>query len=211
MDEFEIPASREQTVVDVVHSTALAAILVGTFRAGDELNDRSWAVQFGVARSQIREAFDRLELQGLIDVPTSKFRSLRTFSDDEVRHTAWDWAVLHGMVVRSLPAKVRGETAVALHYAHEAAQDTRAEDRQVASFEFYELIRDASPSRTLRLAASSATYRCRLAGTSPADRPTGDAALQAGIIDALEVDGPAEVERLLFRWATPRFPRRAPG
>lgn len=200
VNEFEIPISRGHTIADVVHNTALAAIVVGTVQSGDELDDQAWAMQFGVGRASIRDAFRRLELQGLTDRTVSRSRALRSFTDDEAQQEASEWALLHGMIARSLSARSRAAVAVALREAHDRSRDARAEDGQVASFEFYELLRDATPRIGLRTIASGAAYRCRLAGASPADQPD-DETLQADLIEALAADDPLEAERILLQWA----------
>lgn len=67
-DGFEkIGASFQMTVRDHVHRAMRNAILAGRFSAGQKVNERSLAEQFGVSTTPIKEALRQLETEGLVE------------------------------------------------------------------------------------------------------------------------------------------------
>ncbi|SFA73499.1 DNA-binding transcriptional regulator, GntR family [Rhizobium sp. NFR07] len=67
-ESFEkIGASFQMTVRDHVHRTMRNAILAGRFAAGEKVNERNLAEQFGVSTTPIKEALRQLETEGLVE------------------------------------------------------------------------------------------------------------------------------------------------
>lgn len=200
-DEFDIPVARGHTVADAVHNTALSAIVLGKLRAGDALDVRSWATHFGVARSQVRIAFTRMQRQGLTEAAAGPPEAMRSFSSAERRREAMDWALLHGMIAGTLTRDSKEMLGDLWGGSLEVLREPNAEQRHVASFEFYELLRDATPRLALRSAARAAAYRARLALVGPSEGPAEDAALQIALRIALQVDPVLKPDVPFVRWA----------
>jgi DNA-binding GntR family transcriptional regulator len=58
---------RRRTKADVVYEALQASILSGTLREGEHLRQEEVAAQWGVSQTPVREAFRRLESEGLVE------------------------------------------------------------------------------------------------------------------------------------------------
>ena len=67
------------------YSLILSAIDNGTYRPGDRLVESELADRFGVSRTPVREALQRLSAEGLVDVEEFRGASVRNATMDEVR------------------------------------------------------------------------------------------------------------------------------
>jgi DNA-binding GntR family transcriptional regulator len=191
-------------VADLVHGAALAAIVVGEVRQGDELKDKEWAARFEVSRTPVREAFKRLESHGLVDVAAARFTRVRTFTADEAHEAAMDWALLHQGVVRSACRRPDAELVGWLRRAVGAGQGVERSVARAGQFAFFEVLREATSRFGLRLGATAAAYQFRLAADSLPDRPAEDSALQADVLDAVERSDPAAADSAFARWLATR-------
>ena len=80
------PVSRSGETVERVAAELKAGIFEGRFAPGQRLISRDVVEQLGVSRSSLREAFRRLEADGLVDVIPNRGAVVRTLSPAEVQH-----------------------------------------------------------------------------------------------------------------------------
>lgn len=200
---------QSMTVADHVHEAALAAIVAGSLGPNDELHDKDWAERFGVSRTPIREAFKRLEMHGLVDVAAARFTRVRRFTAEEAHEAVTDWVMLHESVVASVSRHAVHDLIRRLRRIAAAECVTDPGTRHATHFEFFQVLRDATPSFGLRLGATAAAYRYRLAASSLPDRPDAGAVLRAGIIEALERADAHAVQSAFAHWARVRVPLMA--
>ena len=85
---------------DEVHARIGAAILDGTLSPGQRLRDVDLALQLGVSRTPVREALQRLERFGLVEVAVGRYTRVST-PDDRVREETGEFtAYLMGNALR---------------------------------------------------------------------------------------------------------------
>lgn len=186
-----------RTVADVVHEATLAAIVSGELAPGDELKDKEWSTRFAVSRTPVREAFQRLEAHGLVEIAAARFTRVRTFAVEEAREVASDWAYLHSAIVGSV---CRTHGADVVGRLRLAAGPDRGASTHAGLFAFFDELREVTPHFGLKLGATAAAYQFRLAVESLPGRDLADAALQADIIHSLERADSAGVDLAFSRW-----------
>lgn len=177
--------TRKYCTSDLVHDRMLELIVSGSLTSGRDLRDHEWAEVVEVSRTPIREAIKRLEGLGIVDIAAARYTRLMTFERDLARQEAADWAMVHLMLVQSVVASNPRTLISKLETAQ--ARHLRAEDdkRRACSFAFFEHLRAAASSFSLRLGATSAAYRFRLASNELRDHSGADSTLHAEIVEAL--------------------------
>jgi DNA-binding GntR family transcriptional regulator len=192
--------SRRQTTVDEVHSIMLTAIVNGELTAGQGLHDHSWAAELHVSRTPIRESIKRLDGHGIVDVAAARYTRLASFTPADARREARDWAAIHLALVSS----VCGSTDHALlsnldsaRQRHETADESR---RHAESFHLFEHLRQATESFSIRLGATAAAYRLRLAIADLPDHHHAALTLHADILTALRRGERDLIEPAFAQW-----------
>lgn len=178
--------ARRHTVVDQVHELMLEAIRIGELGAGDELRDQTWATRLGISRTPIREAIKRLEGHGLVSIAAARFTRIISFTPEEARHEARDWAVTHLALLEEVELRVDRALFAELEALRERVHNATEAERGRRVFAFFERIRAQTTSFSLQLGATAAAYRLELARSSLVGHSGADAALCADIIAALQ-------------------------
>jgi DNA-binding FadR family transcriptional regulator len=76
--DIRIEAGADETKTAQIFNQIASAILAGKFNAGDVLaSERSLAEQLGVSRNIVRNAYRRLEEQGLVETAGTAARRVR--------------------------------------------------------------------------------------------------------------------------------------
>lgn len=192
--------SRRHTTVDQVHGLMLAAIVAGDLQPGQELRDQAWATELKVSRTPIREAIKRLEAQGIVDIAAARYTRLASFTPEEARREARDWASLHIALAGVLCESADRPLVTALERAqrrHQAADEAKA---TVASFAFFEHLRATSESFSVQLGGISVAYRLRLALPGLPGLRDADRALHADILTAFKRRDPDGLGPCFARW-----------
>lgn len=200
------------SVADQVFRAMLESIVDGSLAAGDAVHDREWAVNLGVSRTPVREAIQRLDGLGLLDVAPARYTRLRTFSPEAAHREARDWASLHHALVSALSAAIPEGLVELLHKIRDAFHHLIKAGREAFAehFAFFEALRDASQSYGIQLGATAAAYRLRLAEPSLVSSPGAHAALHTGIVGAFTGQGPDHARKALAAWVNHHAPHRAP-
>lgn len=200
-------------VADQVHQMMLDAIVDGDLLAGDALHDHVWAEALGVSRTPVREAIQRLHGLGLLDVAPARYTRLCAFSPNSAHREAQDWATLHHSVVASVNPVVSDELVEELHAVREAVA-TKADDRngfQSGSFGFFRTLRTASPSYSLRLGATAAAYRLRLADSTLPHVPHHSIQLHSDVVTAIASNDAGHAHHAFTTWTARHDPAAGPG
>src|SRR6478752_5407555 len=114
------PGPAPSSVADQVFRSMLASIVDGSLVAGAAVQDREWAVALGVSRTPVREAIQRLDGLGLLDVAPARYTRLRTFTPEAADREARDWASLHHALISALHAALPEGLLEFLHGIREA-------------------------------------------------------------------------------------------
>lgn len=94
------PAGRTGETVERVAAELKNRILDGRLAPGQRLISRDVVEQLGISRNSLREAFRRLEADGLVDVVPNRGAVVRNLSSAEVRHVFQIREALEGYAVR---------------------------------------------------------------------------------------------------------------
>lgn len=180
----------------------LDAIVDGSLAAGAAVHDREWALTLGVSRTPVREAIQRLDGLGLLDVAPARYTRLRSFSPEAADREARDWASLHHALVSALHAAIPEGLLEFLHAIRDAFRRLvqAGADAFAEHFAFFQALREASSSYSIRLGATAAAYRLRLAEPCLAHTPAAHGALHSGIVRALAGEGAEHARRALASW-----------
>jgi DNA-binding GntR family transcriptional regulator len=197
--------SRRSTTADEVHAIMLAAIVNGELFAGQELRDHSWATQFAVSRTPVREAIKRLEGHGIVDIAAARYTRIASFTPAKARQEAHDWASIHLALVGTLCASADRALISRLKTAsdrHRSATDAR---RSAANFAYFAVLRAATQSFSIQLGATAVAYRLQLALPQLPELRDADLALHADIISALRLRDSGPLASAFATWTRGAF------
>lgn len=188
-------------VADQVHDLMLDAIVEGSLTSGQVIHDHVWAEQLGVSRTPVREAVQRLNGLGLLDVAPARFTRLISFTPHAAHQEAHDWLALHHAVISCILSTATVELLEQLRRRRHAYHSSNGTDRCAANFAFHQALRDAVPNFALHLGATACAYRFRLAEPLLTHDPGVAAALHTGIITTLETGTLSQAHEAMTRWA----------
>jgi DNA-binding GntR family transcriptional regulator len=83
--EDDAPAARFPTAQDEVYEHMKGRILSGEFAGGMRLNPVEIGAMLGVSRTPVREAFHRLDVEGLVTITPNRGAVVTTLTVDDVR------------------------------------------------------------------------------------------------------------------------------
>jgi len=114
---------------DEVFARLGEAILDGQLAPGERLRDHELAQRLGVSRTPVREALQRLERTGLVEVSPNRYTRVTT-PNDKVQQDVFEFvAYLMGIAVRMAVARCSDDVlADALDDADEMIDASRADD-----------------------------------------------------------------------------------
>jgi len=81
VQKFKRPLAREE-----VYTTLQTWIVEGVYRPGETIRDQDLADALGVSRTPVREALQRLQDEGFVEMATNRWTRVATLDLDEVRH-----------------------------------------------------------------------------------------------------------------------------
>ena len=95
-----LDAPQPQRLSDMVFVRLAQAIVQGELAPGQSLRDQDLADQLGVSRMPVREALQRLERAGLIEMAASRYTRVAELTPERVRDTIEHAGYLYGSIVR---------------------------------------------------------------------------------------------------------------
>lgn len=132
------------SVASQVYDDIRESVLNGSLLPGTHLAEPQVASQMGVSRSPVREAFQRLEANGLITIHPSQGAFVRGLSTDEVRGVYTARILIEGYMAELAAQKASRADAKALRQAvAEVDEVARKEDYQAtieADFALHRLV-----------------------------------------------------------------------
>ena len=194
-------------VAEQVERLMLSAIVDGKLTSGDSIHDHEWADALGVSRTPVREALQRLQSMGLLDVAAARYTRLRSFTPDVAHQEARDWVLLHHSLTATIMTSIPdGLTDRLCRVRDVFLGRTHPDHVRVANFTFFDTLRHAAPGSTITLGATAAAYRLRLAEPFLPHRPDASADLHNGIIHALNTTNPNHAHHTLTTWLNRHTP-----
>ena len=112
-----------------VHAELRQAILDGVLAPGERLRAEALAERFGTSRTPVREALQRLEREGLVELPPNRGAIVSAFDAEDVLDLYEIRAVLEAHAARRAATRIRPEQVAALRdncaQAEELGDDVR--------------------------------------------------------------------------------------
>jgi DNA-binding GntR family transcriptional regulator len=194
--------ARPASAADQVYDMMLHAIVTGGLVSGQELRDRDWSEAAGVSRTPVREAIQRLDGLGLVDIAAARYTRVRSFTRASALQEAHGWASLHlALLGTVLGTRTDEALLVRLQRAHSAHHRTTGDKRLAAGFAFFAALRQASPHFGLRLGGAASAYRLRLASAELPSTHRAEAGLHADLIAAVTAGDTRLGSDAFRRWA----------
>jgi DNA-binding GntR family transcriptional regulator len=207
MSSGEFRPTARLTLAEQVHHALLDAIKGGELEPGQRLHDHTWAKRWDISRTPVREAFQYLTREGLVEAEAARYTKLADFTPENAAQEAREWAMVHASLADALTKQAVDLLVHQLRRAHDRYGHAPAHERPAVWFDFFGLLRDATPSFGLRFGSSVAAYRYRLATFRLPERRRADLDLQAAVIDALDRSEP-DAYRSAFKSWLPSSPAR---
>lgn len=142
-----------QRLSDMVFVRLADAIVQGELAPGQSLRDQDLADQLGVSRMPVREALQRLERAGLIEMAASRYTRVAELTPQRVRETMEHAGYLYGSIIRLATKRMtdeQAETALAL-LGKVAASGTDAEAYHEANRAFNDFMIEVCGNSNFRL------------------------------------------------------------
>lgn len=203
---------QQVSVADFVYSEILGAVHDGRLRPGERLNDIELADQFGVSRTPVREALQRLREIGLVEAAAARYTRVSLVDSRRTRQAVIVWVTLLRTVVDEVvtvgdPDRDRrlGEIRAAEPDQQDTPEGSDPAERSVARlFRVLDLLTGSSHNPVLRRTLSSVDHVVRLGlGTLPVtgDRAMADVVTTAtdDLVDAVLEPSVAHCHQVLDR------------
>ena len=180
------------------------AIITGTLRPLERISENKVAADFGLSRTPVRQALQRLEAEGLIQVVPKRGSFVSRPTVEDILEIYQIRTPLEGVCARVAAERIEEEQLVLLDRLVKIEQGRgpgKAPDRSLrAAAQFHAVI--AGCSRNQRMATLLAdlqnqVHRVRVLWPSTVARLTDTWMEHARIVDALRAHDGAEAERLM--------------
>lgn len=167
-----LDGQRDEATADRVASGLRSAMLTGSLRPGEPLRDAAIALQYGVSRNTVREAFRLLQGDGLTEHRRHRGTVVKRLSASDVRDA---YVVRRAIELRAIEminnapddlVRIVEERVVE---AEQALEQGRWQDVGTASLAFHVALVGTLGSPTLDTVMNAASSRLRLAFASLAD------------------------------------------
>ncbi|MBD2872522.1 GntR family transcriptional regulator [Paenibacillus arenilitoris] len=134
--DYEIPvrlSAKERTL-----SQLQKWIIDGTLQPGEKLNDAELAGALGVSRTPVREAFQLLEAQGLIQTFPGKETKVMPLAKEDIVQLYAPLTALHALAAELAAGNARHEQLIELRELNDRFKYAFASDRLYEAMEFDE-------------------------------------------------------------------------
>lgn len=153
-------------VVTTVFEQILAAVHEGTLLPGERISDAALAAQFGVSRTPVREALQRLREIGIIEASPSRFTRVAVVTPSQTAQAYIVWLALYRALVEEVIPRA-SETAFDLmedDHSQFLASLTLGEVQRIATmnFQFFSRLPAESENAALQRAIVSVVHIVRL-------------------------------------------------
>lgn len=133
---------------DLIHAAVSAQIVSGALNPGDPLAETALAAQFGLSRTPVREALQRLAAEGLVERGPRRAFVVRRMSADALRHLFEALAELEALCA-SLSALRMTPTDHAILAGILDRDDLPGADYAHANIRFHEVLRQGAGNAVL--------------------------------------------------------------
>ena len=156
-------------VVTTVFDRVLTAIHDGTLLPGQHISDSEIAQQFGVSRTPVREAIQRLREIGLIEASSGRFTRIVDVTPEQTRQAYIVWRALYSVLVNEIipRAPERSYNVMLRDNANFLAALPTRQARQIAqaNLDFFSRLPPESGNAALQRAITSVVHLLSLGST----------------------------------------------
>lgn len=117
--EIAGPSTTTSAIVTEVFDHILGAVLRGDLVPGQRISDAELASQYGVSRTPVREALQRLREIGIIEASASRFTRVAEVTPVQTAQSLIVWVALFGTLVDEVVPTVPAETVDLMAEDHE--------------------------------------------------------------------------------------------
>jgi DNA-binding GntR family transcriptional regulator len=153
-------------VVTTIFDEVLEAIHQGRLLPGERISDTTLAATFGVSRTPVREALQRLRELGVVEASASRFTRVAVVSPRETAEAMVVWAALYGALLEETVPTADASVVTAMAEDHEAFRAAvgllRMQDIATTNFSFFSRLVAISTNEALRRAITSVVHLIRL-------------------------------------------------
>jgi DNA-binding GntR family transcriptional regulator len=153
-------------VVTEVFDAVLDEVISGTLVPGQRISDADLAARFGVSRTPVREALQRLREIGVIEASPSRFTRVAEVTPLQTAHAFTVWRALYLTLLEEvIPFADAGLVPALETYHREYGEAVTALDAQgiaTANFRFFTALHELSGNPILRRALVSVVHIVRL-------------------------------------------------
>lgn len=153
-------------VVTTVFDGILAAVNDGALLPGQRINDGELAARFGVSRTPVREALQRLREIGIIEASASRFTRVADVTPLQTEQAFVVWRALYSALVEEVIPTSSEATLEVLERAHgeylDAVASLNAQRIATANLDFFSRLPVESTNPALRRAITSVVHIIRL-------------------------------------------------
>ena len=153
-------------VVTTVFEQILEAVHEGTLLPGERISDAALAAQFGVSRTPVREALQRLREIGIIEASPSRFTRVAVVTPEQTAQAYIVWLALYRAVVEEVIPRVADGTLEVLKEDHAqfliALTKLELQRIATANFLFFSRLPAESHNPALQRAIVSVVHIVRL-------------------------------------------------
>nr|WP_175801262.1 GntR family transcriptional regulator [Burkholderia anthina] len=122
--------ARLDSTADAVAASLREMIINGELQAGERLVERDLAERFGISRIPLREAIQRLEREGLLDIFRNRGAVVRMLSASDVQEIYDMRALLEGDAIFRSVKRLDDETLARAEFVHRLLGESGAPRRQ---------------------------------------------------------------------------------
>ena len=153
-------------VVVTVFEQILSAVHDGTLLPGERISDAVLAQEFGVSRTPVREALQRLREIGIVEASPSRFTRVAVVTPEQTAQAYIVWLALYRALIEEVVPRVAEGTYEVLEHEHTrfvssmAVRDVQA--IATANFLFFNRLSAESTNPALQRAIVSVVHIVRL-------------------------------------------------
>lgn len=153
-------------VVTTVFEQILESIHEGRLLPGAHISDTTLAEEFGVSRTPVREALQRLREIGVVEASASRFTRVAVVSPRETAEAMVVWVALFGAVLDDTIPTATPAVFDAMTKDHDdflgAVSSRNMQDIATTNFTFFSRLLTLSTNESLRRAITSVVHIVRL-------------------------------------------------
>lgn len=152
-------------VVTSVFDQILESVHRGELKPGQRISDAELADEFGVSRTPVREALQRLREIGIIEASASRFTRIAVVNTEQLAAALKVWVALYGAVVDETVPRAEAAWADEMERHHaefRARMQDPDEELATANFLFYDVLAQRSENAILKRSITGVVHVVRL-------------------------------------------------